>query len=543
MSTFNEAIARMKDLYTYGNNDETKRTSTHTLEYHKIGADGKSYGIVKECSKYYIKSAPQDKAMIAEAYSYLGGENNKKHYEYTSYNNALKNFELKLASINEAYNGNVNIENLDKFKSNNILAECSDAMKKEIARQRQIMHNVAMIMNESSEFGVNPNETVKKYNGENPEAPKGNSKNENKKTSANPEFKGTNTHGLKKEATPFEKKVNENCDECGCSSENDWGSNGICKGKDPKNIGWNMDGQEMVSEEYEDWASEGLPSEPGVGEADTDHNNDPFNNSINENDEFELADEDGEEEDEELDGEVNGDEIETDGDEIETDGDEIETDDDEIETDGDEIETDGDEIETDGDEIETDGDEIETDDDEIDLGLNGDDSDTEFEDDSDFEVELDDNDDDVKDIDVENDDEWEDVDFGEEDDEDTLPVDDEYEESIDECGDNMPLYENKKMAMRSIVNSVVNEILNENELHVFGKHPGYRKKPMELPTTGEDHTQWGDDWNDESVHSEEPFGSKIGDGDPFNQLVKAVTNTVMEQLKYNSILNGKKKMK
>ena len=89
----------------------------------------------------------------------------------------------------------------------------------------------------------------------------------------------------------------------------------------------------------------------------------------------------------------------------------------------------------------------------------------------------------------------------------------------------------KKAKMNSIIENVVKRILAEDELHDFGKHPGYRKKPMELPSTGEDKNQWGRDWNDESVHNETPFGTKIGDSAPFNQLVDAVTKDVMYQLK------------
>ena len=84
--------------------------------------------------------------------------------------------------------------------------------------------------------------------------------------------------------------------------------------------------------------------------------------------------------------------------------------------------------------------------------------------------------------------------------------------------------------MNKIVESVSNKILKENE---FGKHPGYRKKPMTLPTTGEDKNKWGEDWNDESVHSEEPFGSKKGDSSPFNILVDAITKDVMTTLSEN----------
>ena len=97
--------------------------------------------------------------------------------------------------------------------------------------------------------------------------------------------------------------------------------------------------------------------------------------------------------------------------------------------------------------------------------------------------------------------------------------------------------------MDSIVESVVNAILNEDELHAFGKHPGYQKKPMELPSTGEDKNQWGEDWNDESVYSEEPFGTKIGDSTPFiEKMVDAVSKSVMNKLS-ESLKNSKKKIK
>ena len=33
-----------------------------------------------------------------------------------------------------------------------------------------------------------------------------------------------------------------------------------------------------------------MPETPGVGEADTDHNNDPFNETVNEGEEFDMED-------------------------------------------------------------------------------------------------------------------------------------------------------------------------------------------------------------------------------------------------------------
>jgi hypothetical protein len=67
----------------------------------------------------------------------------------------------------------------------------------------------------------------------------------------------------------------------------------------------------------------------------------------------------------------------------------------------------------------------------------------------------------------------------------------------------------------------------ETKLNVFGKHPGYRKKPMTLPQTGSDEG----DWNDSSVYSEQPFGQGVGDSAPFDKVVKSAVETVMESLK------------
>ena len=104
------------------------------------------------------------------------------------------------------------------------------------------------------------------------------------------------------------------------------------------------------------------------------------------------------------------------------------------------------------------------------------------------------------------------------------------------------MFESKKNILNNIVESVVKSFLNEDELHVFGDHPGYRKKPMDLPPTGEDKNEHGEDWNDESAHSEEPFGKQIGDSSPFNDLVDAVTKDVMYQLKHGAPLDNKKKV-
>ena len=85
MSSFENTLSRMKDLYTYGKElNESSKSNAYTLEHSAMAADGKTYGIIRECNKYYIKSASKGKETIAESYEYIGGICNKKNYEYSS---------------------------------------------------------------------------------------------------------------------------------------------------------------------------------------------------------------------------------------------------------------------------------------------------------------------------------------------------------------------------------------------------------------------------------------------------------------------------
>ena len=535
MASFENTLDRMKALYTYGNVNEAKKTNSYSLEHSATAADGITYGIIRECNKYYIKKAQPGKEAIAEAYQHLGGFCNKGNYEYDSYNNAIKNFELKMASINEACEGNVNISTLDPFKKGDFIVEGTERMKDAIARQRQIMYNVAMLMNESTTIGASRKNDVVKYDGKNPEAETGKRGDEElKDTKANPEYSGSHTNGVDKKVAPFnnnpgkcEDQLKESCDcgEEGCSC--DWGTEGIGKGRDPKQVGWEMEGQITVNEE-EDWASKGLPSSPGVGEADTDHNNAPFNNAVNESEEMDDMDSDVEGEDvTDFDTEEDFDVEGMDNMEGEEDMDFPEMDDYE------DLDDETDDIEI-GDE--EDFSEEDTDDDimariaELEAELAALKAEVEGEEDVDIETSMDDEEMPMDDEEMPMDDEVSDFenDFNDVDDSE-FESEESFDSEMDECGD-MSLMEVKRNYMNKIVEAVSRKFLNEDELHVFGKHPGYQKKPMELPTTGEDRNQWGEDWNDESVYSEEPFGTKIGDSAPFDTLVDTITNDVLTRL-------------
>ena len=619
-NTSNDQLARMKALIKYGTvNEDAKPISTHTLEYKAMAADGKYYGIVKENSKYFVKVATPGKETIAEAYQYIGGITNKTNYEYNSYANALKQFELKLGSINEAYDEDRRVvtESLDPFKKEDLVIEGTDKMKNELARQRQIMRNASVIMNEATEIGSTPFKTQPEAEHEHsgdkdypftkegkPEADRGAIKfadgnPEKHSATFGPDSNDVEDYNLDKGDTPKVKdsvaserpsggkvaRVNESMEECGlsgCFNE---------EGVDDE-LGTPVD-EPVDTDELDSVEPTELGDEEGdFGEEDTE---------LGDEEDAELGDEEDLEGDDDFDFE-DEDEL---GDEDDfEDGDELGDEEDDFDFDDeDEDEFGDDEFDDEEDEF---GDEE---------GLEGDEED--FEGEEDPEIELDENvvkkfrklvresinemmgewndKDDVTDVDWETHDlgtefikpDWykalpdEDSDseevydpltdrdkmyddlfvahgmYSEEDDEDEPgdfmnrdPFDhhdpnydedwfsNEGADMADDYNDRMMQKESKAAKMNRIVESVVKDILSEDELHVFGDHPGYRKKPFTLPQTGSDKFQVNRDWNDDSVYSEEPFGKGKGDSTPFDELVAQITDSVMKQIN-----EGKKKVK
>lgn len=147
-------LEAMRRLINFGNSDTVSVVNNKPiLEYHMKGADGKTYGIIKECNKFYIKVAPpKDTEPIAEDYNYIGGINNKKEYEYSTYALASKQFELKMMSLNEANLSNKQpvIENVMKTDESNWQVNETKEMRAEIERFNQISRNVDAILNEDA---------------------------------------------------------------------------------------------------------------------------------------------------------------------------------------------------------------------------------------------------------------------------------------------------------------------------------------------------------------------------------------------------------
>ena len=142
---------------------------------------------------------------------------------------------------------------------------------------------------------------------------------------------------------------------------------------------------------------------------------------------------------------------------------------------------------------------------------------------------------------------------------DALPVDDEF--MTDQEFDRKQMNMESKSSLKTIVEGVCNELIKEHvivakteeeklmeafqrkvdklvseevhNLNVFGKHPGYRKKPMTTPANKEVVVTNGDkDWNDDSAKGEQPFGQKIGSSAPFDEkVVNVLTDAVMKTIK------------
>ena len=606
MANFNDQLQRMKGLMTYGAVNEKKENNGGAMEYHSLGADGKSYGIIRENQKFYIKVAPKSKEMVVEAYDYIGGFNNKKAYEYTSYSNALKNFELKMMSINEAYNPKVNM-NTQLFEANGeVMTEGTKEMMSEIARQRQIMNNVAAILKESS--------TISCKNTGVPEAPKTTSFNDKigkpfevtAKAELDGDFKKT-AEKPEKQGEPFgdsakaEKEKDAQYVPSGSVANQKPKGGKVVKVDESTKKVWEMmaklDKSFTLNESCDEWGSCGLPASEGVGSADGHlmENDDMMEEPMMEDeniagfadDNFEDTAEDMN--DVEPEDEFGEDDFDTEDDEFDTEEGEEE---DEFTFDVEEDDEDDTEEDFDAEEdmdMDVDGDgevggnaevdalraEIEQLKAKVDELSGNDMSEDEFGDEEDFEDEDEGfyaDPEELGDDEGFEDEEMPEDEFGDEEDFDGAEMDDEemdeefnpevdaqydeFDESVldgvDEEDDfedeEMPedefgISESRKAQLMPIIENLVRTIKSKNSLNEegtklndFGKHPGYRKKPMSLPTTGSDNEMGMKDWNDESVYSEQPFGSKIGDSAPFDKVVKAVTVSVMEAI------TGKKKI-
>lgn len=147
--TNDEMVARMQQLINFGKVNESKGTSSPIVEFKRKAANGKTYGIIRESTRYYIMEAPEkDTEVLAEDFNYIGGFNNRKEHEYSSYTKASNALNLKLMSINEGVEKDKRVI-LEAPKVNSEWeTQITESMRNEINRFKQIASNVEYILAE-----------------------------------------------------------------------------------------------------------------------------------------------------------------------------------------------------------------------------------------------------------------------------------------------------------------------------------------------------------------------------------------------------------
>lgn len=532
----NETLDRMKALMGYGLQTESKKTPYSSVENQKLGADGKVYGIVREGTSYFIKVAPNKANLIKEDFNYIGGFRNRKDYQYDSFANAQKNFDMKMMSLREAANKNdVDTSSWNLDKKEEVVVEATEKMKNEILRERQIMKN-AVLINEKKAVCCDA-----------PGCPKDNIKSEKPSTGNAEDAVDHEKAELPKEMT--ESVVNEeevlgwnrgNDDYMDKSHGTEIGDSAPFDDAEARNID---DGDKQVNKTGE---MKNGTVEEGASMHDADNQNTPTPGvgEIGDNQPFDG--EKGKQIDEAID-DFGGEEEDPMGDDLGAEGGEEPMDDD-FGGEGEPIDADAE-----GEEL---GDEIA--DDEMDNEVYEDDTESRLDAMEELlsqiaaklgvsEAPVDDAA--YGDDDIFGDEEGED-DFSGEDDfggEEEEPIEDEMNfdvmpESRQRRG-GIQIFETKafRNAMRK---QRVNEegmtpfkdarrvpSGNMNKLDDFGKHPAYQKKVMELPPKDMKEFPGYYDMNDDSVKNDTPYGEKIGDGAPFEIDPQSIDNAIAEAIK------------
>ena len=560
----NGQFDRMKQLMSYGLN-ESKKQPYAGVEYHKVAADGKLYGIVREGTKFYIKVSSNKDNVLAENFEYIGGFRNRKDNEYSSFASAQKNFDFKLRSLAEAYgNGkDIVVESWNPDRQEELTVEATNKMKKEISRERQIMENAMKIFNRKPQTAIKPINEVNEC-GSNPfcinpdkefkDAQKSNIKGEVEEggdaEKANKGYKKATTKGSKIVGEASEKPLGwnrEDPDYMDKTHGTEIGDKMPFDGPEARNID---DGDKKVTKtgeekqgtiHEEDTSMIYTPDnqnspKPGVGEIGDD---DPFDAGEGRQIDEAIDDidgdadlEDGAEGDADLDlGGEEGDDFEGEDDDFEGEDDGFDGEDDDLDLGGEDAV--GGDLESRMDAIESKLDQL------LDAVAEEDYEDDDLYDDeeddeegTDFDLEMDDAEDDG--LDAEDDDFEDDGDF-----EDEEPIEDEtvFESRAYRA---MKLREAAKRSRAIRINEgglypfkdagrVPSG--NMNKLDDFGKHPAYQKVVMDLPPKDLQEFPGYYDMNDDSVRNDAPYGEKIGDGAPFDIDPDSIDNAITESVK------------
>ena len=530
-----EQIATMQHLINFGVNENSSKASKPIVEFKRKAANGKTYGIIRESTKYYIMEAPQkDTEVLAEDFDYIGGFNNRKENEYSSYSKASNALDLKIMSINET----VNKKDRVIIEAPTIKADWEDniteSMRKEIDRFKSITNNVAKILKEDKQsWGEIPSEHTL------PEAPAKNPSDEK----VNAPFTQSGVANGEKDF----KKEEHNHETAGTPYDKDGKSSVEKNMQSDKKPVVKTDAEYLTKENTYEPKNNVASEHPSGGKVVRVNENNGHKIRLKLTEEQVLAWNDNKNYmdmssdthvgssdpyENELGKESNQTEADTDPIIKEGNGDSVVYDhptDQNSPTPGTtDVETeDGDPFVKPINEGEVEADDAAGFDDVPFPEVENDDYGTRFDKEyADFEASQEGMEDEP------NEDEWE------------KPDEDEYEVELDDSGFDPSvdyaaglnpdkdiqdllnhdydddLYENRRNRRR----------LSEDKLNVWGKHPAWRKQPMTTPPNKEVAINGAREWDDESAQGEEPYAQQIGDGSPFSEVVKEVTEAVLKSL-------------
>lgn len=543
--TAEEQIATMRHLIDFGKNVNEEKQSKPIVEFKRKAANGKTYGIIRESTKYYIMEAPQKNTeVLAEDFDYIGGFNNRKENEYSSYAKASNALDLKIMSINEA----ASKQNKVIIEQPTVKAEWEDkiteSMRNEINRFKTITENVSKIMKEDKGHGEIPSEHTL------PEAPAKNPSDEK----VNAPFTQS---GVAEGEKDF-KKEEHNHETAGTPYENDAKASVEKNMQSDKKPVVKTDAEYLTNEKTYEPKNNVASEHPSGGKVVKVNENKGKKIRLKLTEEQVLTWNDNknymdmsngthvgssEPYEDELGQDSNQTEADTDPIISEGNGDsvvydhpndqnspkpgttDVETEDGDPYTNVVNEEVEGDDIAG----IEGEMDDDELDDNDIDVDL----PDDNWDDDTEFEIEPDEDDMDkaaIRNARMSRGDEFT-VDRANRDIQSLLnhEDDDYYGGGYDDFGD---MYESRSRARRARRSR-----LSEDKLNVFGKHPAWRKQPMTTPPNKEVAINGAREWDDESAQGEQPYAEKIGDSAPFTQIVDQVMESVVRQM-----FNGKKKV-
>ena len=524
---FDQEIQKMKNLINYGVNESTNNVSDakSTVEYHQLGADGKTYGIIRENSKFYIKSAPKkDTEILAEDYQYIGGFGAKKENEFSSYAQAYKHFEMRMKDLNEACNKKVTDNGIQSAEWQ--INETKE-MRSELERMNQITRNVNGILSEGKNFtqehtipeapGTAPNPvnvsdpytdtavakgdkemkngTTNYEKAGGPFSVGGTVTNADMQSDKKPSGKGEDTYNQKPKFGPkFDKdSIADKHPSGGKVTRADESIGRTVKLTEEQVLAWNRSSDDYMDKSHGTEIGDSAPYDEEVGDG-----------YVNEADGTVVHTTDNQNRPKPGVGEI-GDRAPYD-DEV-NEGYIIEMEiDDETDDDFPEIDGEGGNIMKDYNTRNPYGNK-----------LDGDDT-IGFESDPLMQYGM--NDDDRAWANAGKDSILDDPSFGD------LGSDAEFDDDLSDI-DYSPYDDPFYMESRRRGSRKVNE--DTTILDDFGKHPAYRKEVMTLPPNKEI-DRFGRDWNDKSAKGSEPFGQKIGKSDPYTDVVEMLTDAVMSQL-------------